>query len=156
MNEQATETPGRRRFLRSVISVCAGLIASITLIPGVALLLQPAFSRARRGKRKIIFQNPEDAQSSSFITARYEGQEEAAPGIYIRKSGQQYTVLSARCTHASCAVAWNPGAGQFVCPCHGGRFDENGKNVSGPPPRPLDRLSVTKDGADLLVEEPES
>jgi menaquinol-cytochrome c reductase iron-sulfur subunit len=30
----------------------------------------------------------------------------------------------------------------FLCPCHAGRYDENGINVGGPPPRPLDSFEA--------------
>lgn len=53
-----------------------------------------------------------------------------------------FQALSALCTHKGCPVAWRPGEKHFVCPCHGGKFDANGRNVAGPPPTPLPVLPV--------------
>lgn len=46
-------------------------------------------------------------------------------------------VLHGRCTHMGCPVHPRPDGAGFLCPCHGGAFDEAGKVVSGPPERPL-------------------
>lgn len=52
----------------------------------------------------------------------------------------KFQALSAHCTHKGCLVSWMPADRQFHCPCHGGRFDADGKNVGGPPPSPLPSL----------------
>ena len=39
------------------------------------------------------------------------------------------------------------------CPCHDGRFDLTGKNVSGPPPRPLPEFTVVLKGDEVYVTE---
>lgn len=54
----------------------------------------------------------------------------------------RFQALSALCTHKGCPVAWRPAEKHFICPCHGGKFDANGKNVAGPPPAPLPSLLV--------------
>ncbi|MCC6739690.1 MAG: Rieske 2Fe-2S domain-containing protein [Planctomycetia bacterium] len=54
--------------------------------------------------------------------------------------------LSLVCTHARCLVKWNEGERRYVCPCHRGTFDAEGRVVSGPPPAPLKRLAVTDAG----------
>jgi Rieske Fe-S protein len=58
-----------------------------------------------------------------------------------RAEGEEaITVLSPICPHLGCPVNWSPDRAQFVCPCHKGVFDANGKLVSGPPPRGMDAL----------------
>ena len=56
--------------------------------------------------------------------------------VYVNPSGELH-VMSARCTHMGCTVAWNPGQRTFDCPCHGSRFGPTGEVVNGPAARPL-------------------
>ena len=46
-------------------------------------------------------------------------------------------LMSARCTHMGCTVAWNSADHVFECPCHGSRFGPAGEVVNGPAARPL-------------------
>ncbi|MBI2923668.1 MAG: Rieske (2Fe-2S) protein [Planctomycetes bacterium] len=55
--------------------------------------------------------------------------------------------FSLSCTHARCTVRWDPAARGFACPCHGGKFDAEGRVLAGPPPAPLRRLDL-KDAGD--------
>ncbi|WP_028803993.1 FAD-dependent oxidoreductase [Streptomyces sp. 142MFCol3.1] len=52
--------------------------------------------------------------------------------------GQLHTV-SARCTHLGCLVAFNRAEQAWECPCHGSRFDPDGKVIQGPATRPLEQ-----------------
>ena len=69
---------------------------------------------------------------------------------YIRKTNPQlpgekpggFVAISTRCAHLGCPVRWVVPAERFVCPCHGGVYDFQGKVVGGPPPRPLDRFAT--------------
>jgi cytochrome b6-f complex iron-sulfur subunit len=64
-----------------------------------------------------------------------------APTFLVR-SGRAVRALSGVCTHAGCPVGWRLDQQAFVRPCHSGTYTLQGAVVSGPPPRPLDRISV--------------
>jgi Rieske Fe-S protein len=64
------------------------------------------------------------------------------PGILIRTASGEIRAFSASCTHLSCTVQYRPDLGHIWCACHNGHFDLNGKNLEGPPPRPLERYGV--------------
>jgi len=57
------------------------------------------------------------------------------------------------CTHLGCIPAYNPGAKEFVCACHGGKFDTSGINIFGPPPSPLVIPPFSIDGTKLVLGE---
>ncbi len=63
-------------------------------------------------------------------------------------------VFSATCSHLGCTVNWDADAGdagQFVCPCHGGRFAPDGAVISGPPPMGLTRVEARIKGGDVFA-----
>src|ERR1039457_6431508 len=74
-------------------------------------------------------------------------------GIYIIHSDEGYFSLSAVCTHLGCMTAWKPELNMIACPCHGSKFNEDGKKIEGPAPKPLPwkRIWLNEDG-DLLVD----
>ncbi len=62
--------------------------------------------------------------------------------LFVMRDEKGFLSFSARCTHLGCMVVWNVDHNMFLCPCHGGKFDASGRNVEGPPPRPLDAFSL--------------
>jgi Rieske Fe-S protein len=51
--------------------------------------------------------------------------------VYKDADGTVHT-CSATCPHMGCIVSWNGGERSWDCPCHGSRFDPQGKVVNGP------------------------
>jgi glycine/D-amino acid oxidase-like deaminating enzyme/nitrite reductase/ring-hydroxylating ferredoxin subunit len=49
------------------------------------------------------------------------------------------TALSPACTHLGCIISWNTAEGTWDCPCHGSRFDTNGRVIQGPAVKDLER-----------------
>jgi cytochrome b6-f complex iron-sulfur subunit len=74
--------------------------------------------------------------------------------VFIVRRGNTYRCLSAICTHLGCTV--NRTAKGYHCPCHGSVFNNQGKVLGGPAPRPLEWFLVTlsKDNR-LLVDKTE-
>jgi Rieske Fe-S protein len=50
---------------------------------------------------------------------------------------QKLRACSAKCTHEGCTVQYKADESIIWCACHNGRFDLDGRVLSGPPPRPL-------------------
>jgi cytochrome b6-f complex iron-sulfur subunit len=67
-------------------------------------------------------------------------------GLLVRGPAAAPVVLDLTCTHLRCRVAPVEGGG-FSCPCHGSRYDAEGRPVSGPAPRALARPRLTPSGA---------
>ena len=64
------------------------------------------------------------------------------PGIIIRDRDGRFRAYYATCTHLDCIVQYDQKTESILCACHNGRYDLNGANISGPPPRPLTPLKV--------------
>ncbi len=60
----------------------------------------------------------------------------ASGAIFLAGTPEKPSALSLECTHLGCRVAPLSGGG-FACPCHGSRYDAEGRVVSGPARRPL-------------------
>lgn len=58
-------------------------------------------------------------------------------GIYKSPEGKIYAVKPV-CTHLGCLLSWNDVDKTWDCPCHGSRFDYNGKNLYDPAFKNLD------------------
>ncbi len=67
---------------------------------------------------------------------RYESDHYA---LYKELNGT-FHLLRSTCPHASCEVRWNSAELSWDCPCHGSRFNVNGKRLTGPTTRNLDKI----------------
>jgi len=73
------------------------------------------------------------------------------PVILIRTTKGEFKAFSATCTHLDCTVQYRNDFGMIWCACHNGKYDLNGRNVSGPPPRPLDVYEVALQGDEVVI-----
>ena len=73
------------------------------------------------------------------------------PVILIRTAQGEVRAFSATCTHLDCTVQYRKDMGMIWCACHNGKYDLTGRNVSGPPPRPLSEYRVVVQGEDVFV-----
>lgn len=72
--------------------------------------------------------------------------------VYIGKRAAGLTALSATCPHAGCGIDFDAEQRQFVCPCHNSTFNLDGKRVSGPAPRDMDRLDLSVQGSKVYCQ----
>lgn len=72
-------------------------------------------------------------------------------GILIMTGEGKMRAFKGVCTHLTCNVTYLPEQKKFHCPCHEGWFDENGTNISGPPPGPLEEFLLRIEGTELVV-----
>jgi len=62
--------------------------------------------------------------------------------VFVVAAKGGYIALSPVCSHLGCLVNWDTNRGEFLCPCHGGRYGMEGEVIAGPPPGPLTRLPL--------------
>jgi Rieske Fe-S protein len=73
------------------------------------------------------------------------------PGILIHTKEGDFRAFSATCTHLDCTVQYKKDNGTIWCACHNGVYDLTGRNISGPPPRPLTPFDVVIKNDEVIV-----
>jgi Rieske Fe-S protein len=73
------------------------------------------------------------------------------PAMLVRTPQDEIRAFSAVCTHLNCTVQYDQEASIIWCACHNGKFDLNGRVISGPPPKPLESFQVNLRGEDIVV-----
>ncbi len=73
------------------------------------------------------------------------------PGILVHTATGEFKAFSAVCTHLECIVQYKSETKQIWCACHNGQYNLSGKNIGGPPPRPLEEYKVNTRGDDVVV-----
>ena len=141
----APPEPARRRVIEILLG--GGLIASFAsfLYPVLRYLVPPAV--ADLGGDEIVAAKLTELKANSAKIFRFGSR----PGLLIMNSDGTYRALSATCTHLACTVQYRSDLRQIWCACHNGIYDLNGRNVSGPPPRPLDVFDVHVRGDEIVI-----
>jgi cytochrome b6-f complex iron-sulfur subunit len=132
----------RRDFLKRVVKIVFSLFVVVLL--SALIYLYP--SKIRKGKVQFIFLMDEDdlpRRGVKRVDFRYALEDRAViTRVYVVASDRGLKVLSPICTHLGCFVNWDNRKGEFICPCHAGRYSMNGEVIAGPPPRPLTALPL--------------
>jgi cytochrome b6-f complex iron-sulfur subunit len=143
MGPEATTPARRRTFLLMIAGGLGGLLAAAAGWPLLRFLAPVA--GAGEGDQVKIARSSVKAGTAHFFQFR------GKPAVLLQAKPGEYLALSAVCTHLGCVVQWQEGQGEFLCPCHGGRFAPTGAVLAGPPPRPLENLPVSIDGDQLRI-----
>ena len=147
----------RRSFFSVLINVLGGAIAAVIAIPaGAYLMLKPKTA----GGDDLI----EIADVSTLETGRpreivyfrkrvdgWKSTKEKTTVWVVKEASGEVTAFDPACTHLACAYHWEDEQKEFLCPCHTSVFSVDGKVVSGPAPRPLDRYVTKIEGGKLLI-----
>ncbi len=150
----------RRGFVAGVVGILGGVIAAIVGLPAIGYLLSPGLKGVGSSKEEwvplglvedLVIGEP---RLFSFTRTSQVGWERTAKsyGVYVlHNSDDSYAVFSNVCTHLSCRVSYKQDLGEYVCPCHDGRFGKDGSIISGPQPRPLDSFDYKVEDGTLLI-----
>ena len=135
----------RRDFLKYILGGGVAAWLAAILYPIMAYLKPPKqaeveVTSVKAGKASAI-------EKESGVIVRFGNK----PIILLRNTAGEFRAFSATCTHLDCTVQYRKDMGLIWCACHNGRYDLNGRNVAGPPPRPLDEYRVVVQGDDILV-----
>ncbi len=87
-------------------------------------------------KLKAPEKTAEDLKCGEGAVVRYKGMDAA---VYKDENGKIYAV-SPNCTHLGCRLSFNSELKSWDCPCHGSRFDIEGKVIGNPALKNLERI----------------
>ena len=130
--------PGERRDFLGAAAIGSAVAALGVAAIGAARLPMPSVFPEANTRVKL---GPPAQFSDVAATAVPEHR------LWVLSDAGGLYAMSAVCTHLACIVQSQDEAGYF-CPCHGSRFDHNGKPTAGPAPGPLHylKLSLSADG----------
>lgn len=143
--EEPTTNRTRRKLVGNLLG--GGILASLAsfVYPVLRYLIPPA--ETDLGANSVVAAATNELKPNSAKIFRFGSQ----PALLVRTSEGEYRAMSATCTHLSCTVQYRKDLQQIWCACHNGVYDLNGRNVSGPPPRPLEQFQVHVQGDEIHV-----
>lgn len=135
----------RRSFLNSLLGITTvGWLGSI-LFPIVEFFKIPP--RKEEEPDSVVAANIKNLKPNEGVVFKFGSE----PALLVLGPDGQLRAFSAVCTHLDCTVKYRPDMQKIHCACHGGTYDLNGRNISGPPPRPLTPYRVVQKGDDVIV-----
>lgn len=139
------DNPSRRRFLSNAFMTMGLSFGLGTLFLRFGQFLTP--KKKERKTDEILVGSNADISEGTATSLEVAGNK-----ILLVRSKDSITAFSRICTDLGCLVNWDPAREQFICPCHQGIYDKNGKNIAGPPPRPLNRFEVVAKGDNIYIQ----
>jgi Rieske Fe-S protein len=137
--------PVSRRWVNLLLG--SGVLASIAtfLYPAIRYMIPPPVAEST--SRAVVAARVGELKRNSGKIFKF-GSEAA---LLILTAEGNYQAFSAVCTHLSCTVQYRPDLREIWCACHNGLYDLAGRNVSGPPPKPLEAYEAHVQGEDVVV-----
>lgn len=149
--EQAPGDLSRRGVLNWFLGTSLGALTVAILYPVIRFISPPEVAEAATSQVEVGRTNDAEFLNPGYKIVQFGGE----PVIVVRVEPGEFRAFAATCTHLSCIVEYRPSKKLLWCNCHDGAFDLNGRNVAGPPPRPLETFRVhlvaTSGGADTVV-----
>jgi len=135
----------RRGFLGWFLGTSAGALILSILYPVLRFLSPPHAPEASTNRVEAGTTNDPELLEKGYKIVRFG----AEPVLLIRVAENDFRAFSATCTHLDCIVEFQQKDQRIWCNCHNGHYDLNGRNVGGPPPKPLEQyeVHVVKEGS---------
>jgi cytochrome b6-f complex iron-sulfur subunit len=124
----------RRQLLKTSLAFL-GTTTLISFVYPASKFLIPPKSNAKDAQITI---DKDQIPTGTAKEVTYNG----IPLVIINRRGSGFIALSRVCTHLGCLVGYDSFNSKLVCPCHAGEFDLEGKVLSGPAAKPLQRYPL--------------
>jgi ubiquinol-cytochrome c reductase iron-sulfur subunit len=158
-NNMGNEQKGRRDFMGMALGGFTAVVGGIPALYAMKRSWDPLPSVKAAGFTTIDLAG---AQPNVLTTEKWRGK----PIFILKKTAEmptddrdivigsdRYHVSIGLCTHLGCIPAYKKDKSEFICACHGGVFDINGREAGGPPPKPLEIPPFKIDGTKLVLGE---
>ena len=137
---------GRRNLLNWFLSTTAGAFLVSVTYPLSRYLIPPDVEESTAHTVTLALK-PQEVKPNSGQIFRFGSQ----AGILVKDTNGELKAFSAVCTHLACIVQYRSDINHIWCACHNGHFDLNGRNVEGPPPKPLEQFVVNVRADQIVV-----
>ncbi|HVP47507.1 MAG TPA: ubiquinol-cytochrome c reductase iron-sulfur subunit [Bryobacteraceae bacterium] len=154
--EAAPQTTRRRFYLTFIYGLWGAISAALAAPAFIYLFLPPKMRRESDWVEagdvsKLQLKNPVEMVFRKNAVDGWKVSSEQQTAWVVKLSDQQIVAFGPQCTHLGCAYHWEERSSEFLCPCHSSVFSVDGKVVSGPAPRPLDRYDTKIENGKLLL-----
>jgi Rieske Fe-S protein len=124
-----------------------GMFASVVsfLYPVLKYLVPPPVPDL--GQDEVVAAKVGDLKPNGSKVFRFGSR----PALLLLTPEGEYHAVSAVCTHLGCTVQYRNDLHAVWCACHNGTYGLDGRNVSGPPPRPLEKFQVNIRSNEIIV-----
>lgn len=148
------ERPDRRRFLQVATCAIGGGVGIVAAAPVLRLVTAPVGLTTVTSPNDALDIGADSIKAGAaprrvdVIAPVVQDAWSAAHDVLLgsawvrRTQDGKLSAFSAVCPHLGCAIGWDAGAGNYLCPCHDSRFDVVGTRLSGPSERGLDPLPI--------------
>ncbi len=128
----------RRTLLNWFLGTTVGAVVVAVLYPIARFVSPPQIPEATTNQVDAGDTSDPQLLEKGFKIIRFGSE----PVILLKAAEADFRAFSATCTHLDCIVGYQKDQNRIFCNCHGGCYDLTGRNVSGPPPRPLAPFKV--------------
>lgn len=133
----------RRRFLKNLLAFLGSTVVVSFTYPLLRFFSPPA---GEAGAKKLTIKKNE-VPSGEAKEVVFDN----TPVVIVNRPDKGLIALSKVCTHLGCLVEYDRAKKRLLCPCHAGIYDLEGNVVSGPPPKPLPKVSIKVEGEIIVI-----
>lgn len=133
-SEVKSKTEISRRDFLGLAALWAAIVPALTMIGGAFRMVKPDVRYEESTKFKI-------GTIENFPVGTVKKLEDKK--VFVFSTDEGLHAISSICQHLGCIV--NQVEWGFLCPCHGSRYNENGKVIGGPAPRGLPWLEISQE-----------
>ncbi len=155
--EPVAENPSRRGFVNAVIYALGAVMGAALAIPAARYLFLPPKTRKQQAwveagdVSRLAIDAPQEMTFRRIHADGWKIYSEKGTAWVVKFPDDKVVAYSPICTHLGCAYHWDAENSEFLCPCHGSTFALDGRVLSGPAPRPLDRYEIKIENARLWL-----